>query len=59
AQGMKALNIYSEVNTEIGDIIVAGVNAEHVKELLNPDQVELTKLITKSSKPKNHKRHDN
>jgi isocitrate lyase len=58
AQGMKALNIYSEVNTEIGDIIVAGVNAEHVKELLNPDQVELTKLITKSSKTKNHKKHD-
>ena len=58
-KGMKKLGIYDEVNTEVGHIIVAGVNLELVKKLLNPDQVELTKLITKSSKPKNHKRHDN
>jgi len=52
-KGMKKLAIYDEVNTEIGDIIVAGVNTENVKELLNPDQVELKKLIFKNSKSKN------
>jgi isocitrate lyase len=51
-KGMKKLGIYGEVNTEIGDIIVAGVNTEHVRELLNPDQVELKKLIFKNSKGK-------
>ncbi|GBD38737.1 Isocitrate lyase 2 [bacterium HR37] len=50
ARGMKNMGIYSEVNIEIGHIIVADVNSEKVKELLNPDQVELRKLITKSLK---------
>lgn len=58
-KGMKKLGIYDEVNTEVGHIIVAGVNTEHVRKLLNPDQVELTKLITKSSKTKNHKKRNN
>ena len=47
ANGMKALGIYNDVNTEIGDIIVAGVNSERVKELLSPNHVELEELISK------------
>ncbi len=46
--GMQALGIYADVNTEIGDIIVAGVDMDHVKELLNPDGAELDKLIFKN-----------
>jgi isocitrate lyase len=49
-KGMQALGIYEDVNTEIGDIIVAGVNTERVKELLKPNQAELKTLISKSSK---------
>jgi len=45
---MKELGIYNEVNTEVGEIIVAVVNLDFVKELLNPDKVELKKLISKS-----------
>ncbi len=44
---MKHLGIYKEVNTEVGHIIVAKVNSDYIKELLNKDQVELKKLITK------------
>jgi isocitrate lyase len=54
-RGMKKLGIYDEVNTEVGHIIVAGVNTEKVKELLNPDQAELKKLIYKGSKSKRQK----
>ena len=54
-KGMKKLGIYDEVNTEIGDIIVAAVNSETVNELLNPDQIELKKLINKSMKVKKQK----
>ncbi len=46
--GMMNLGIFDEVNMEIGQIIVAGVNLNYVKELLNPDQIELKKLISKS-----------
>lgn len=45
---MKALNVFDEVHTEIGDMIVASVNSEHVRELLKPDGVALKKLIGKS-----------
>ena len=45
---MKALGVYEEVSTEVGDIIVAWVNQKYVKEFLNPERVELTKLITKT-----------
>jgi len=48
-QGMKKLGIYSEVNTEVGDIIVAVVNSKKLKELLNEDRVELKNLIAKKS----------
>jgi len=48
AERMKELGIYNVVNTEVGEIIVAVVNLDFVKELLNPDKVELKKLISKS-----------
>lgn len=46
-QGLKKLGIFNEVNTEIGDIIVASVSNKRVKALLNPDEVELKNLIYK------------
>jgi isocitrate lyase len=51
-KGMRVLRIYDDVNVEIGDIIVAGVNSERVKDLLNPDQNELKELIFKRPKGK-------
>ena len=51
-QGMKKLGIYSEVNTEVGDIIVALVNSNKLKELLNEDRVELKNLIAKKPSTK-------
>jgi hypothetical protein len=47
---MKALGLYEEVNTEIGQIIVAKVNARVIKVLMGPDRVELRKLIAKAFK---------
>lgn len=44
---MKALGIYSNVNTEVGQIIVASVNARRIAELLAPDRIELRNLIEK------------
>jgi len=44
---MQRLGIFGNVNTEAGLIIVAGVNAGRIAELLNPDRVLLLKLITK------------
>ncbi len=44
---MKQLGIYKDVNTEVGHIIVAGVNSDYIKELLNKDQAALKKLIKK------------
>jgi isocitrate lyase len=46
-EGMKRLGIFDDVSAEIGDMIVASVDAGRVKELLNPDGVELQKLISK------------
>ncbi|MCB0313826.1 MAG: isocitrate lyase, partial [Calditrichaeota bacterium] len=46
-QKMKRLEIFETVNTEIGQIIVATVNGARIKELLNPDEVALKKLIAK------------
>lgn len=43
--GMAKLGIFSEVNTEVGDIIVADVNRERVGELIKPDHTELGRLI--------------
>ncbi len=44
---MKRLGIFNTVNTEADLIIVAGVSAARIAELLNPDRVALRKLITK------------
>jgi len=48
-QKMKALGIFSSVNTEVGQIIVAEVHKEGVAELLKPDHAALKQLITKAS----------
>ncbi|MGA9256539.1 MAG: isocitrate lyase/phosphoenolpyruvate mutase family protein, partial [Candidatus Sulfotelmatobacter sp.] len=47
-QSMKSVGIFSEVHTEIGQIIVAQVNKEHVAELLKPDRVLLLEIIRKT-----------
>ena len=44
---MQAHGIFSEVNTEVGQIIVANVNHERITELLEPDRESLQKLIRK------------
>jgi isocitrate lyase len=44
---MKSHGIFSEVNQEVGEIIVAEVNHPRIEELLKPDRVALRKLITK------------
>ncbi|MGK2944181.1 MAG: isocitrate lyase ICL2, partial [Desulfuromonadales bacterium] len=48
AQGMLGLGLYEDIQTEIGQIIVARVNAERVKELVKPESDALKKLIAKS-----------
>src|SRR5271169_1021059 len=52
-QRMKSVGIFSDVHTEIGQIIVAQVSKERVAELLNPDRVLLLEMIRKSS-PTSH-----
>jgi isocitrate lyase len=47
-QSMKSVGIFSEVHTEIGQIIVAQVSKEHVAELLKPDRVLLLEIIRKT-----------
>jgi isocitrate lyase len=47
AAKMKAQGIFSEVSTEVGHIIVADVNRDHIAELLAVDRVALGKLIRK------------
>ncbi|HVT61255.1 MAG TPA: isocitrate lyase ICL2 [Thermoanaerobaculia bacterium] len=49
AAKMKSHGIFSEVNTEVGQIIVADVNAPRIAELLEADRVRLSKLIRKES----------
>src|SRR6202035_2557895 len=49
AAKMKSHGIFAEVNTEVGQIIVADVNAPRIAELLAPDRVALGKLIRKES----------
>ncbi|MEE6177344.1 isocitrate lyase ICL2 [Mycobacterium sp. 050134] len=44
---MKSHGIFTEVNQEVGEIIVAEVNRPRIEELLKPDRVALRKLITK------------
>ena len=49
AQRMKSVGIFSEVHTEIGQIIVAEVSKERVAEMLNPDRALLSEMIRKTS----------
>jgi isocitrate lyase len=42
---MKSHGIFREVNTEVGQIIVADVDHQRISELLAPDQTALGKLI--------------
>ena len=44
---MKSHGIFREVNTEIGQIIVADVDQQRIAELVAPDRVALGKLIRK------------
>jgi isocitrate lyase len=44
---MHSHGIFHEVNTEVGQIIVADVNHERISELLAPDQEALDRLIRK------------
>jgi isocitrate lyase len=44
-QGMQARGLFSAVNDEVGEIIVADVNKERVKLLLDPDRAALNALI--------------
>jgi isocitrate lyase len=48
-QRMKSVGIFSDVHTEIGQIIVAQVSKERVAELLTPDRVLLLEVIRKTS----------
>jgi isocitrate/methylisocitrate lyase len=44
---MKSHGIFSEVSTEVGQIIVADVNHARIEELLEPDRIKLGRLIRK------------
>ena len=46
---MKSHGIFREVNTEVGQIIVAGVDHQRISELLASDQEALRRLIRKES----------
>ncbi len=46
---MQSQGIYSQVNNEVGEIIVADVNSEGVAKLLSADGVALGNLIRKSA----------
>lgn len=50
-QKMMGHGIFSTVQDEIGQIIVADVNAETIAELVNPDGVAMAKLIGSSGAP--------
>jgi isocitrate lyase len=49
AAKMKEQGIFREVTTEVGQIIVADVDREHIAELLQADRVKLGKLIRKEA----------
>jgi len=48
-QKMKSLGIFSDVHTEVGQIIVANVNRQVVDELVKPNETSLLKMIRKTS----------
>ncbi|HET9314980.1 MAG TPA: isocitrate lyase, partial [Vicinamibacteria bacterium] len=45
ARKMKSHGLFSEVHDEVGQIIVAAVDADGVRSLLAPDRERLTELI--------------
>jgi isocitrate lyase len=45
AEGMKARGLYSAVNDEVGELIVADVSRDRVAKLTEPDRVALRALI--------------
>jgi isocitrate lyase len=47
-QKMKSIGIFSDVHTEIGQMIVANVNKQVVDELLKPDRAALLEMIRKT-----------
>ncbi len=49
SQKMKSMGIFSDVQTEIGQIIVAHVNKQRVAELLKPHGAALVELIRSTS----------
>ena len=48
AQKMKSHGIFSDVHSEVGDIIVAEVSKERIAELLDTDRAALGRLIDKT-----------
>ncbi len=48
-QRMKSMGIYSDVHTEVGQIIAANVNKQIVDELLNPNRAALLEMIRTAS----------
>ena len=48
AKGLLGLGLYEDIQIEVGQIVVARVNAQQVKELVRPEGEELKKLIAKS-----------
>lgn len=48
AEKMARLGLFTTVNDEAGLVLVATVNTTRIAELVNPDQVLLKKLITKT-----------
>jgi isocitrate lyase len=44
---MQAHGIFSNVNKDVGEIIVADINHPRIAELLEPDRAALQKLIRK------------
>ena len=48
AEGMRDLGIFSNIQTEIGQIIVAQVNTERVRELVKPESEHLPRLVKKT-----------
>jgi isocitrate lyase len=51
ARKMSTHGLFADVHEEVGHIIVADVDPEGVKELLDPDREELAKLIDKRRAP--------
>jgi len=57
AEKMKRLGIFSDVHTEIGQIIVAEVNKDGISELVKPDRLRLIEMIRKESSTSSNNGH--